>query len=235
MIGFPIMAATLLDTSTMTPNTSYKVFSSLEKVTNLDTLACKNRPAPPIHNASTWERLRQAYVLAKASSPDPLWDTPHRVSLYKSGKGGFHAPVEIKFSEGKGRGVFAVSAIPKGTLIWDDEQTGRFSTRTSWRDFLEYLDESLACEVLQWTYPMDDNTQGIDLGPGSLMNTGYDNGKNTGPLDHANVLTMFALTDIMPGQEILCSYEDFVLATEPKWVSETKKANHRKVEKKSIE
>jgi hypothetical protein len=225
LFSISMNATPLLDTSTMTPNTSYST-PSLKKRTNLNTLACKNRPPSPIPNASTWERLRQAYILAKASSPDPLWDTPHRVSLYHSGKGGFHVPIKIEFSKGMGRGVFAASAIPKGTLIWDDEQTGRFSTRKSWRDFLEYLDEPLACDVLQWAYPMEGNTEYIDLGPGSLMNSGHGHGKNTGPLGEEQVLTMFALKDIMPGQEILCSYDDFVAST-PKWVTETKAANHR--------
>jgi hypothetical protein len=225
LYSFFMNATPLLVTSTMTSNTSHST-PLLEKQTNLTTLACENRPPSPIPNARTWGRLRLAYILAKASSPDPLWDTPHRVSHYNSGKGGFHVPIKIKFSKGMGRGVFAASKIPKGTLIWDDEQTGRFSTRESWRDFLEYLDEPLACDVLQWAYSMEGNTVGIDLGPGSLMNSGYGDDKNMGPLDQEQVLTMFALKDIMPGQEILCSYDDFVESS-PEWFMETMAAIHR--------
>jgi hypothetical protein len=195
LFRFSVNTNTLLDTSKMMTN-SIHTTPLLEKQTNLTTLACKNRPPSPIPNASTWERLRQAYTLAKASSTDPLWDTPHRESFYRSGKGGFHVPFEIKFSKGMGRGVFAVSSIPKGTLIWDDEQTGRFLTRASWSVFLEYLDEPLACDVLHWAYPMEGNTVGIDLRPSSLMNSGHGPDKNTGPLDHEHVLTMFALKDI---------------------------------------
>jgi SET domain-containing protein len=51
--------------------------------------------------------------------------------------------------------------------------------------------------------------------------------KNMGPLDHEHILTMFALKDIMPGQEIVCSYGDFVAST-PKWFRETKAANYGK-------
>ena len=85
------------------------------------------------------------------SSLDPAWR--HKNSTTEVD--GFHVPVEVRTSPGKGRGVFLTSAVSKGQVIWDNRYTARFPDECSVRQFLAAISEETACEVIMWAYVND--------------------------------------------------------------------------------
>ena len=64
----------------------------------------------PIPTKSQWEIMHKAYLKAKDTDYDPLWDGP-RMDHYRNHTGGLKVPYEVRQSPGKGRGLFVLSLI----------------------------------------------------------------------------------------------------------------------------
>ena len=86
-------------------------------------------------------------------------------------------PFEARQSPGKGRGLFALKDIPKGTPLYDFSQSAQFRTKSEFVEFLRILKPNLACDILIWAYGQDfgenDNESlriVVDLDPGSYCN-----------------------------------------------------------------
>ena len=99
----------------------------------------------PIHDQKTWQYLRQTYhgiVGGEKSTIGP----PSRAY------NGFAVPYFVDQSPGRGRGLFAATDIPKGSLIWTASRTAEFEDAETYRKFLLTIPADLACDVMMWAY-----------------------------------------------------------------------------------
>lgn len=179
----------------------------------------------PIHSPLIWKNMRTLYrniVKDKSTIGDEQNDIAS----------GFHVPVETNQSPGKGRGIFASTDIPSGSIIWSTKNTARFTNASHYRKFIFELEDGLACDVLTWAYVqpiLGDNGVNllisIDLDEGALCNDGAreELGSNMGCDEDAAKSysggckeNYFALDGIAAGEELLCSYYDF--AIEDGWI-----------------
>ena len=182
----------------------------------------------PIYPQSTWEEARAVYKTLAMEENCTLPD---------HNNDGFAVQIEARQVQGKGRGVFAKEDIKRGQLVYSSTQTARFDNGPVYRKFLLSLEVGFACDVLQWAYVQnlndsDDNSSKegedlwitVDLDEGSFINDGsWDDDDITGApnigLDDAyeevvdNIESnYFALRDVKAGEEVTCSYGDFVVS-----------------------
>mmetsp|Transcript_7988 Transcript_7988/g.9137 ORF Transcript_7988/g.9137 Transcript_7988/m.9137 type:complete len:145 (+) Transcript_7988:83-517(+) len=99
----------------------------------------------PLWNATTYEFLREKYV-ENVDKYQQLLDLEEQES------GGLSFPFETRYVPGKGRGIFATSDLPKGTLMWDEYDHAMFHHLDDWDEFLHEIGYDLACDVIQWAY-----------------------------------------------------------------------------------
>jgi hypothetical protein len=179
-----------------------------------------------IHTRETWETFNQIYnevVGPEKSSLPPKFTS-----------NGFQHPIEIKFDPQRGRGVFATTLIPEGSLIWQSDNTAIFEDPQDYRNFIRKLPQPLACDVLIWAYSRmiseerdDEFYACVDLDEGSFINSGGPSKRNMalglddGPMPHdvgeevekqswyGCKLKFYALKDIPPGAEIMADYGEF--------------------------
>lgn len=190
----------------------------------------------PVHSHEDWVSLRNAY--RKVVGPDRSSLLPH------DDIDGFgDVKIMAKTSPGKGRGVFAVDDIQKGTLVWtQNHQSAKFTSGDDYRKFLASISPEMACDVLMWAYVynLNDNDDdpelaiNCDLDEGSFINSdGWsetDEGANIGCVHELDEMyaeehltreqlnsgcpeNLFALRDIKAGEEIICTYGDFAWRT----------------------
>lgn len=98
----------------------------------------------PIHSQTDWLFSRSLYRGIVGSSQSSIGSSDGDV------KNGFQYKVEAKQAPPKGRGIFALEDIKKGTLIWSTTKTARFRDGPSYRKFIFGLEAGFACDVLQW-------------------------------------------------------------------------------------
>lgn len=150
------------------------------------------------------------------------------------GSNGFQIPVEIKYSEDVGRGVFTKVSINKGDLIYVSTNNAQFHTAQEYRNFLRGLPVDLACDVIIWAFSRmvseekeDEFIACVDLDEGSFVNTahhssprcnmelgtehgllkeGEDNDKLTW---YGCDMKFYASRDIAANEEIRADYGDF--------------------------
>lgn len=196
-----------------------------------------NPEAFPVHNALTWRFLRQAYretVGEDQSSLPPSVDDEDEGES-SSPSSGFQVPVQVLKTEERGRGNYAMQAIPAGTLIWTSKYTAQFTTAEQYRSFLQRLPPALACDVLIWAYTRWTTPSGthavacVDLDSGSFTNhadTDEQWNMNLGKNDNDDAerkrfhntgckLGFYAIRDIAKGEELAIDY-DFS-AYDPGW------------------
>jgi len=152
---------------------------------------CSNRGENPlpIQSDDDWKQMQSIYqetVGLESSSLPP--------GGYL-GIDGFYVPVEVRWGT-DGRGIYALSDIEEGMLIWRSFRTARFE---SGEDFVRYLyalpsSSHWACDILMWAYTRlehispppsssssssSSSSEGqlpvrvvicVDLDPGSFMN-----------------------------------------------------------------
>jgi hypothetical protein len=163
-----------------------------------------------IHNASVWKQLKTTYQSIVHADINTLPPPSKHESLH-----GYQVPVEIKKSttETNSLGVFTKNAIFKGTLVWKSTFTAQFTTGTDFRSFLKALDDTLACDIIDWSYPRmkaDQPVMCVDLDHGSLTNSCEETedcnlilqGENTGC-----ELEFYASRDIAAGEELLIDHD----------------------------
>lgn len=190
-----------------------------------------------IHTTETWETFNRIYneVIAATQGDEELQQEPTIPEKFE--KNGFQFPVEVKFDEVKGRGVYSMGHIPKGSLLYISTNNGAFLNGQTFRNFLKALPPKLACDVMIWAFvrwvsPESEETDAhmvcVDLDEGSFTNSadsdnaynmalGNDAGKLFADMDeeeevelwHGCKMKFYAYRDIEEGEEILASYEDF--------------------------
>lgn len=134
-------------------------------------LSQSGEPAPPL-TPQQWYELRQAYedVVGEFSSLDPAWKLADPTSPVD----GWHVPVEVRTSPGKGRGVFLLEPVSKGQVLWDNRYTARFPDECSLRKFFAIVGEEASCNTITWGYVNDFYGQGLqfqlDLDKSAFLN-----------------------------------------------------------------
>ncbi|GFH46324.1 hypothetical protein CTEN210_02798 [Chaetoceros tenuissimus] len=173
----------------------------------------------PIYTKEDWEKAMNVYndimgedILNKEIEP-------------------FKVKVETRQAGKKGRGIFAMEPIEKGTLMWSTKRTARFQSGDAYNKFLQNLDEDFACDVLQWAYiqninsseEQDDNVHdlriSVDLDECSFCNDGRNKYRSNMACDEDQAqhheggcqFNYFATRDIEVNEEILCYYEQFAV------------------------
>lgn len=144
---------------------------------------------------------------------------------------GFYTPVEVRMGD-HGRGIYAVTEIEEGTMVWRSFLTARFESGTDYQRFLHALPPPLACDVLMWAYtrleqqtpttpttsvdhpPNDIRVVAcVDLDPGSFVN-GCDVDQECNlelwqpqsPRTTGCRLEFYAARDIEAGEELRIDY-----------------------------
>ena len=155
-----------------------------------------------VWDSDTFKSLQDTYRLVV---PEDRW------SIALAPTSGLVIPFEIRQTAEKGRGVFAASRIPKGSLIWHPVQHAYFQDETSFRRFLSSLTWELACDIIQWAYVEetweDEYTVAVELDVGSFINHAPSGEANAGYM--ANSEFVVASRDIEAGEEILQDYTTF--------------------------
>ena len=150
----------------------------------------------------------------------------------KYGSNGFQMPVEIKFDEDVGRGVFTKVPIKKGDLIYISTNNAQFHAAQDYRNYLRSLPVALACDVLIWAFSRMLSAETelhiacVDLDEGSFINTApvsslecnMELGTETGLLKEGDDetsthygcdLKFYAKRDIQENEEIRADYGEF--------------------------
>ena len=204
-----------------------------------------------------WEILREKYVREVNLVP-----IAHEVEIDTAtgavdGKGEFEerprthgvstivVPIRIgDAGPAKGRGVFATSPIPKGTLTLnlDNGSTGIFKVGHSWREFAVSLPREVACNFIEWSWVQtlpppsaidDDIRNGLSIfiafDESNLMNNADWDGvepnircgsppKHEGDAWGPCRFHYYASRDIAAGEELLLHYGDFEEISQQGWV-----------------
>ena len=175
-----------------------------------DHLRCSEyyqRAEQTIHDQDAWKEMRRTYVRvvgADASTVGPP----------ESSYNGFSRPYQVGHNN-YGRGIYAKADIPKGSLVWQNIRSAAFSEGMQFREFVMTLPPELGCDVLQWSYVMDEKIY-CDLDEGSFCNNGYSVGSNIDIDEEVSAkfiakagMQLFASRDIKEGEELLCNYASF--------------------------
>lgn len=128
---------------------------------------------------------------------------------------GFGQPYYVRHNE-FGRGIYAATNIPKGSLVWRNIRSAQFSDCASFREFILRLPADLACDALEWSYVDMHHKINVDLDEGALCNDGGSTDKNI-DIDKklSNLflvrpgMQLFAMRYIGKDEELLCDYESF--------------------------
>jgi len=189
-------------------------------------LDCKDfdsieKPVPTLEEYMILRRTYEDVVGKEKSTISPV-----------SEEHGFLIPYRAGQAEGtKGRGIFAVEFIPKGTPVLNFRQEATFYDGKSVRQFLSKIPSTLACDYLSWSYTRWDYhykgyTQTVDLDDSTLCNDSiqedtqnigcdvqaslWHEGGSSDENKEACEKHYYAIQDIQPGEELLCLYSTFV-------------------------
>jgi len=189
-----------------------------------DFLACEWE-SKEVHQEEVWRTFNRVYN--EVVGPERSTIPPN----YESN--GFQIPVEIKYSEEVGRGVFTKVPIARGDLIYVSTNNAQFHTADQYRNFLRKLPIDLACDVIIWAFSRmksaekeDEYIACVDLDEGSFVNSApyrfhqcnMELGTETGLLEEGEDETttwygcdmkFYAKRDIAANEEIRADYGDF--------------------------
>lgn len=122
-------------------------------------------------SATEWHSMRTSYVNAVG---------PEKATIQATAGSGYRKAYKVKHSPGRGRGVFALEDIPKGSLIWTTEYTAWFEEGDAFRRFLEPLADDIVCDLLMWCYTIDFSSSSTSDDSGKkLIGCDLDAGKST--------------------------------------------------------
>ncbi len=117
------------------------------------------------------------------------------------------------YDDGRGRGVYAVRDIPKGTKIWYDNllwvmNDGYWDTKEKMTNFLQRIPHDLQCDVTLWAYATTFKNKSIvecNLDEASYFNHG-----ERAELVNFDAMTSLTTRDIVKGEELLMDYSTFI-------------------------
>jgi len=160
-----------------------------------------------IHDQDAWKRMRRTYV-------DIVGAEASTVGPPDLGYNGFSRPYYVNHNE-NGRGIYAKADIPQGSLVWHNIRSASFSDGMAFRKFVMTLSLELGCDVLQWSYVMEDAIY-TDLDEGSFCNNGGSSKSNIDLDETASTqfitkagIQLYSTRDIKQREELLCDYSSF--------------------------
>ncbi|CAJ1945193.1 unnamed protein product [Cylindrotheca closterium] len=160
-------------------------------------------------NETEWVLMRSAYIAVVG---------PQQASMDLTFGSGFKVPFRVGHSPGRGRGVFATTDIPKGTLVWQSDFTATFTEGEQFRRFLAVLPDDMVCDLIIWCYTtLTLSGQDViycDLEEGSLVNSydelsEYNVGVQKLLFSRKELDAGFAMRDILAGEEFITAYDEF--------------------------
>ena len=155
-----------------------------------------------IHDATTWRFLQESYL----DSVDERVAQHYRAKRRQiPSYSGFQVDVEVRDDGHRGRSVYAMEPIEKGTKVWDPSHLVKFHNPLELREFLGHLDHDLQCDSLLWAYVEKGmGYVALALDPASFVNHG----------ETEEVINLdadcYALRDIRVGEELLENYTHFI-------------------------
>ena len=162
-----------------------------------------------IHPPDVYRRILPRAVLeSKLDLQQPFSFEPN---------GGMLVPFEVKYSDERGRGVYATEEIEAGTVIWKTTHEYHFHDADSFTAFLKYLPPSLQCDVILWAYPAV--VDGLEFVIAPLDEGGYINHGDTKEVVNVD-RGITSTRTIHPGDEILQDYCDLGVHLSVEWFDE---------------
>lgn len=178
-----------------------------------------------LHGEDTWRYLQNIFYETSWFNKSYHHRTHARNrNLWYSGINNNYAKASND-EENRGRGVYAIRDIPKGTRIWHDEldwvaNDGYWETKESITDFLTRLPYELQCDVLLWAYaatPLKKTAKAnTDSKPikklvcCNLDEASFFNHAERPELVNLGGVNNLALRDIKKGEELLMDYGSFI-------------------------
>jgi hypothetical protein len=147
----------------------------------------------PVHSPEIWIGMREAYISIVGQEKATVASSLPSEDVESSFKTAFQIPFEIRQSPGMGRGIFTLSGVKKGQIIYDFSQTAQYRYSNEFAEFLRIIKPDLACDVLMWSYVQDLSdgyTKEMSKEYGSLrIMTDLDPGSfcNDGGISHGNM------------------------------------------------
>lgn len=196
-------------------NSSYNTTYGKLRQPKFDVTQCYDvvRTQRPLYSRDDFKIMQEAY--RRAVDPEDWSISDKRVH-------GFHVAFGLRYIPGKGRGVVAAEAVPKGTFVWSDVQSATFpepNGQVSFMHFLTLLPPGMACDIMQWAYAYTNEGEtitAVELDEGAMINNA-----RGGPKNLASVHGGYkASRDIEEGEEFIMEYDDFVELDEHFWFNE---------------
>lgn len=193
-----------------------------------------------IHKKETWEFLQNVFHDEGYSRKS----YHHRmVERYKNA---WYSGIDDEYVEaqdngdGRGRGIYAVTDIPKGTQIWSHRlvwvmNDGYWDSKEKMTNFLKRLPHDLQCDVTLWAYATTfTNKKIVEC---NLDEASYFNHGELAELVNFDALTSLTTRDIKKGEELLMDYGTFIAFGKESipWWDEIRNTAWRATEYKKIE
>ncbi|KAL7462888.1 hypothetical protein ACHAXS_003255 [Conticribra weissflogii] len=165
-----------------------------------------NNGKKPLYTETMKKQLWQTF---RQNTLFPSYPIPYSISMNDS-------LFSVSYSEdrNKGRGAFAKTFIPKGTLV-NAALSGAVFFVNAW-DFYRYLaalpSREMACDVMDWVWMQEviidsgNRVLCLNMDGEAFFNDGSKEFSNVGKIDKAS-LVYYAKSDIRQGEEILFDYE----------------------------
>ena len=171
-----------------------------------------------IHKKETWEFLQNVFHDEGYSRKS----NHHR--LVERYKNAWYSGIDDEYvaaqdnSDGRGRGIYAVTDIPKGTKIWYNRllwvmNDGYWDSREKMTNFLQRLPHDLQCDVTLWAYATtftNEKNETQQIVECNLDEASYFNHGERAELVNFNAITSLTTRDIKKGEELLMDYGTFI-------------------------
>ncbi|KAL7508560.1 hypothetical protein ACHAXN_011685 [Cyclotella atomus] len=154
--------------------------------------------AKPLYTPAMWKQMRDLFEeQSEIDMSSSKIDETH-VQNYYAGYA----------DESRGRGAFAARNFTKGDLVHDGAISTVFWTNgDGWREYVMALPQTMACDVLEWTWIQTVPDYGpllcLNLNDAAFMN--HDDEFNIAPKDRLS-LELYAQRDITEGEELTYDY-----------------------------
>ena len=171
-----------------------------------------------IHDGKTWMHLQTIYHDEGYGRKSYHHQT---VARYKDV---WYSGIDNEYAEprdngdGRGRGMYAVRDIPKGTRIWDTRlewimNEGFWKSKEKMLDFLQRLPHDLQCDVLLWAFASTEtggNGEVKKYVECNLDEASFFNHAERAELINIHGVGNVATRDIKKGEELLMDYGTFI-------------------------
>lgn len=164
-----------------------------------------------IHDEPTWRLLQKVFYEQTTAK----YSYHHR--LHARHKHLWHSGIDdelvtVEDDEERGRSIYAIKDIPKGTKVWYDGEkhvinNGYWYDIRELKSFLERIPHDLQCDILLWAYAF--SSTGKTLVECNLDEASFFNHGERPELVNISRFSR-AIRDISKGEELLMDYSSFI-------------------------